>query len=113
MSIPTVQEIGDTAAPIARDIGVTELYVFGSMANGTATEKSDIDFIYAVPETADLHERARMSRQLHDALRTAFHRDVDLVRKTYLITPKQDELADFIRRSFLSNINTHNVYQIV
>lgn len=112
--VPTVKEIGDIAGPIAREIGASELYLFGSMARGTADSNSDIDFIYAVPQDAPLEERARISRQLRMSLREAFNRDVDLVRKTYLTTPNDvNATAELIRQSFIKSINENPIYRIL
>lgn len=113
-TVPTVEQIGDIAAPIARKIGASELYLFGSMARGTANMNSDIDFIYAVPDNASIEERARISRQLRMSLREAFNRDIDMVRKSYLTTSNiEDPLAELIRQSFISSINQHPIYRIL
>lgn len=113
-SVLTVKEIGDIAAPIAREVGASELYLFGSMARGTANSNSDIDFIYDVPSDASIEEKARISRQLRLSLREAFNRDVDMVRKSYLTTAKtNDPLAELIRQSFIGSINKYPIYRIM
>lgn len=113
-TIPTAEQIGDIAAPIARKIGASELYLFGSMARGTANMNSDIDFIYAVPDNASIEERARISRQLRMSLREAFNRDIDLVRKTYLTTPNDvNATAELIRQSLIKTINENPIYRIL
>lgn len=112
--IPSVEEIGDIAAPIARRVGASELYLFGSMARGTAKTDSDIDFIHDVPQNASIEERTRISRQLRMSLREAFNRDIDMVRKSYLTTSNtENPLAELIRQSFIKSINQHPIYRIM
>lgn len=112
--ILSVEEIGDIAAPIARRVGASELYLFGSMARGTAKTDSDIDFIHDVPQNASIEERARISRQLRMSLREAFNRDIDMVRKSYLTTSNtENPLAEMIRQSFIKSINQHPIYRIM
>lgn len=109
----SVQEIGDIAAPIARKVGVSELYLFGSQAKGTATSSSDIDFIYDFPENLSMSERAQNSRVLRAKLREAFGTDVDMIRKTYLTEKKSDPMSELMRVAFVSDLNTYTVYRIV
>ena len=47
----TLETIRDLAKPIAEKYNVTRLEIFGSYANGTANENSDVDFLvqFAVP----------------------------------------------------------------
>lgn len=113
-SIPTIKEICDIAAPIARRVGVSELYLFGSMARDTAKTDSDIDFIYVVPQNSSIEERARISRQLRMSLREVFNRDIDMVRKSYLTTSNtENPLAELIRQSFIKSISQHPIYRII
>ena len=44
-SVMPISEIIDRVTAIARQCNVKHLSLFGSFANGTATEQSDIDFI--------------------------------------------------------------------
>lgn len=41
----TLDEISEIVAPIAKEMGVEGIYVFGSYARGEATPESDIDFL--------------------------------------------------------------------
>lgn len=105
-----ISEIADVARPIAREHGVSELYLFGSVARGEASSSSDIDFIYAFPDDdARVHHLAA----LHDALATALGRNVDLVRKEYLESPKSNRYAELMRRAFLRSIEANPLYKVV
>lgn len=52
--VMSVEEIITRVTSIAKANQVKHLYLFGSQANGTATEKSDIDFI--VKECSDIEK---------------------------------------------------------
>lgn len=53
----TPHAIADIAVPFTREYGVDELYLFGSMARGTQTERSDVDFIYNLPDAPDNYRK--------------------------------------------------------
>ncbi|MFU0538101.1 nucleotidyltransferase family protein [Gardnerella vaginalis] len=51
-------------APIARKLGVKSLYLFGSVAQGTANRNSDVDFIYELQDESNLErETSRIVRK--------------------------------------------------
>lgn len=106
----TLERITTLAAPIARSYGVQELYLFGSAARGDATSSSDVDFIYSAPDT-DLSTKALLS--LRHELSERLGRPVDLVRKTYLTSPKDDYYAEFARRAFVHDLATNPMIRIV
>ena len=64
----TVEEIRKIAAPIARQYGVAELYLFGPYARGEATAESDIDFIMDGGEIHSLYQLSAFRLALEDAL---------------------------------------------
>lgn len=64
----TVEEIRKIAAPIARQYGVAELYLFGSYARGEATAESDIDFLMNGGEICSLYQLSAFRLALEDAL---------------------------------------------
>ena len=41
----TIDQIKEKVIPIAKEYGVTKIALFGSVAKGTATENSDVDFL--------------------------------------------------------------------
>ena len=49
-------------APIARKLGVKSLYLFGSVAQGTANRNSDVDFIYELQNESNLDGRTFVER---------------------------------------------------
>jgi uncharacterized protein len=59
-----------TLEPQLRADGVCALYLFGSMARGNNTEKSDVDLMFDIaPDTHfSLFDQARIGRQLSEML---------------------------------------------
>ena len=43
--MPDISEIKKIVVPIAYSYGIKRLYLFGSYAKGTASEKSDVDLL--------------------------------------------------------------------
>ena len=89
-----LDEVKEKAVPILRKAGMKRAGVFGSVARGDATERSDIDFLYEVGKRPfglfDLSD-------LRDELQAALGRDVDLVSYKY-IHPllREDILKDHV-----------------
>lgn len=103
-------------APIARKLGVKSLYLFGSVAQGTANRNSDVDFIYELQDESNLErETSRIVRkqELMQSLADCLGRKIDLVNKSYVTQPLADEDAEIQRRAFVTTINTKPIFQIV
>lgn len=101
-SLPTVDEIKQVVPSAIAGLGVKELYLFGSAAQGTMTPESDVDFIYLFDSK---EHRADRVRELRHRLRDALARDVDLVNKDYFTTPIQnDPLAELEREMFADHV---------
>lgn len=103
-------------APIARRLGVKSLYLFGSVAQGTANRNSDVDFIYELQgesnvdcETSRIMRKQELMRSLADCL----GRKIDLVNKSYVTQKLADEDAEIQRKAFVTTLNTKPVFQIV
>lgn len=54
--------------PIFKQHDVVQAAVFGSVARGEATEKSDIDLLVTLPDTKSLLDLVRLELDLQDAL---------------------------------------------
>ena len=106
----TPQQIASVARPIALRHGIDELYLFGSMARGEGRVNSDIDFIYHCAPDAD---PVIGVIELREDLREAFGRDVDLVRKDYLLEPQHDHLKDLQRVLFANSVASRPMFRIV
>lgn len=65
---------------IKKEFKINEVYLFGSFANGTASETSDIDIMYELQEGKQQSFREYMSFLY--LLQDQFGRTVDLVRKS-------------------------------
>ena len=103
-------------APIARRLGVKSLYLFGSVAQGTANRNSDVDFIYELQNESSLErETSRIVRkqELMQSLADCLGRKIDLVNKSYVTQPLADEDAEIQRKAFVTTINTKPIFQIV
>lgn len=108
--IPSPSEIAALARPLARQYGITELYLFGSMADGEAGSDSDIDFIY---ETADDNMRVRRIGDFREALREAFGRNVDLVKASYITQPEKRPYDELIRSLFVRDVLSKPILRIL
>lgn len=106
----TPHKIATIVVPIAQEFGIKELYLFGSMAQGTQTEQSDVDFIYNLPYAP---EQYRTVIDFRKRLSESLGRPVDLIRKEYLDEPKKDRDSERIRRAFMHNLQQHPVYKIL
>ena len=91
--IYTLDEIKAIAAPIARQYGVSAMYLFGSYARGEATAKSDLDFRI---EKGRLRSLLQLSGMQLD-LEKGFQKKLDLLT-TQMLSPR-----------FLSDIRSEEV----
>ncbi|PIR87867.1 MAG: hypothetical protein COU10_02290 [Candidatus Harrisonbacteria bacterium CG10_big_fil_rev_8_21_14_0_10_45_28] len=70
-----IKEIKEKAIPILRHSGVMRAGIFGSAARGEMDEKSDIDFLIKLPDSASLFDFIGIKQDLEEV----FGRRVDLV----------------------------------
>lgn len=71
----TVSEIADIVAPIADDMGVERIYLFGSYARGCATPDSDVDLLV---ECGRIDSYFGIGK-LYSRLNRALEKDLDIV----------------------------------
>lgn len=71
----TIEEIKKRSLPHFQAMGVRRASLFGSMARGEGTDKSDIDFLVDLPEAFSLLDVVHLKHLLEDE----FHRGVDIV----------------------------------
>lgn len=65
-----------------REYHLTQIGLFGSLARGEESDKSDIDLLVEfVPDTHNLYD---LKRQLKIEIKSVFNRDVDICRLKYL-----------------------------
>lgn len=103
-------------APIARRLGVKSLYLFGSVAQGTANRNSDVDFIYELQSESNVdRETSRIMRkqELMQSLADCLGRKIDLVDKSYVTQQLADEDAEIQRKAFVTALNTKPIFKIV
>ena len=65
-------------------------YVFGSVANKTSTEDSDLDILFIFPDTADIKE----IRKNFFATKTKLHFETDLIFQTEAQFKNPESLLD-------------------
>ena len=75
-----IEEIQATVAPILHRYGVSYAGVFGSVARGAATEKSDLDLLITLEKPIGVFALARLRRELEEATGVS----VDLVTTSAL-----------------------------
>ena len=67
-TISRIDEIKEKALPVLRRHDVLQAAVFGSVARGEATDKSDIDLLVTLPDDKSLLDLVRLELDLHEAL---------------------------------------------
>ena len=87
----SLNEIRSIAIPIAKSYGLTELYLFGSYAKGTAQEESDLDFRFDKPKGMSLFKIGGLQYQLSEA----FGIPVDVVTTGQLSDEFKDEIGQY------------------
>ena len=93
--IYTITELEQIIAPIARQHGVSRVYLFGSYARGEATEASDVDLCIDSGRIKSLFQLGGLYADLEDAL----EKPLDLVTTDGLRNnTSRVSNADFIRR---------------
>lgn len=75
MQQQSIDELKKKIIPVLKEAGVTRAALFGSVARGEATEKSDVDILFDAPEGMGLFQYVHLSNQLEDTLA----KKVDLV----------------------------------
>lgn len=83
----TVEEIQKKVKPVAKEFGLSRVYLFGSYARGTARKDSDVDLlIETVCPFGEFEEE-----KVRQALTAVLHADIDLVHMDcYLLKEPQD-----------------------
>lgn len=64
----TIEKLKSILGPIAKRHGVKKLSVFGSVARGEATDKSDVDLLADVPDGWGLFALSGLYADIEDAL---------------------------------------------
>lgn len=90
----TTESLKTILTPIAKRYGLKRLSVFGSVARGEATEKSDVDLLVDTPKGWGLFELGGLYSEIENELSCSF----DLVTtgiedKQFLSRIKQDEVV--------------------
>lgn len=65
----TIPEIKNKIMPILKKYGVKKASLFGSVVRDKQTERSDIDLLVELPETASLLELANLKLDLEEILK--------------------------------------------
>ena len=94
----TIDELKTMLAPVARQYGLKKLSVFGSVARGEATEKSDVDLLADAPKGWGLFELGGLYARIEETLSCPF----DLVTtgiedRQFLSRIQQDEVILYER----------------
>lgn len=89
----TIEDLKTILTPIAKQYGVNRLSVFGSVARGEATEKSDVDLLVDLPKGWGLLELSGMYVDIEETLNCS----IDLVTtgiedRQFLRKIQQDEV---------------------
>lgn len=89
----TIEDLKTILTPIAKQYGVNRLSVFGSVARGEATEKSDVDLLVDLPKGWGLLELSGMYADIEKVLNCS----IDLVTtgiedRQFLSKIQQDEV---------------------
>jgi predicted nucleotidyltransferase len=71
-------EINDIVTSILSSVPVSEIYLFGSFANGTERWDSDYDFYIVIPDDSGMRE-LEASRAIRKGLRGKRKRSIDML----------------------------------
>ncbi|PKM52452.1 MAG: nucleotidyltransferase [Firmicutes bacterium HGW-Firmicutes-7] len=72
----TIEQISDAVTPLAKARGINKVYLFGSYARGSATDKSDIDLeVDTVGNPIGLFALSGLRLDIQNQL----HKNIDLV----------------------------------
>lgn len=88
-----LREHAETIERIVRERGGSNVRIYGSFAQGIATDKSDLDILIDPPADGGLNTVLRLASELHDALL----RDVDVVRSDKIYEPLRLRILDEAR----------------
>ena len=92
----TIKKIKMKYNYLSSEFGVKRIGLFGSVSNGTATEKSDIDLLVEFNRPIGLR-----FVNLVDYLQAMLGRKVDVVTKDGLESIRVKEVADDIRKTLI------------
>lgn len=98
--IYTIEQIKKIVEPIARQYGLKAVYLFGSYARGTATEKSDVDLLIDTSGTSlkSLFSLGGLYCELEDAM----GKRIDLITVSALEQevrmPSESDFRESVRR---------------
>ena len=88
MNQQSIDELKKKIVPVLKEAGVTRAAIFGSVARGDATEKSDVDILVDFPRDKSFLAFAHLKTELEDSLQ----KKVDLVEFGMI----REELKPFI-----------------
>ncbi|MCU0482074.1 MAG: nucleotidyltransferase domain-containing protein [Anaerolineae bacterium] len=83
-TLAQLRAMRDQILEVAHKYGATHIRIFGSVARGEATEKSDVDFLVAFNEQTSLLDRAGLLGDLQDLLQCRVDVVSDRAIKPYL-----------------------------
>ena len=98
--MPDISEIQKIVVPIAHSYGVKRVYLFGSYAKGTASEKSDVDLLVEKGKPMSLLKLSGMRQMVQEALNLP----VDLVTTAGIEDDFRKEIAGTEILVFVDNI---------
>jgi len=98
--ILTFEQIKETVQTYFKDKPVKKVFLFGSYAKGNATENSDVDFVFEMPDNARISYWS-LANYIID-LEKKLNKKVDLVENK-LIYPKLKKEIDINKILILSN----------
>lgn len=85
----SISSIKKAITPIAKQYGISKVFLFGSYAKGTANENSDIDLLVEKGKPMSLLKLSGMRQECEEALKHS----VDLVTTTGIEHEFQNEIA--------------------
>lgn len=98
MNYRQIQRLAPQIKTIAQKHGISKIYVFGSVARGENTSKSDIDFLVEMREGASLFGVAGFSYEIEKLLGTS----VDVVPTSVLPQVKDKEFVANIQKEAIA-----------
>lgn len=98
----SVRRIAAKVAPVARQYGISEVYIFGSAARGELTPHSDIDLVYSMNDKPRTY---KLAQSIKKDLSHALGRPVDaLDKETLLLNAKRSNASQIFLDSIAPDL---------
>jgi predicted nucleotidyltransferase len=98
MNLEQVRQFSPQIKQIAKKLGITRVFVFGSVARGESATQSDLDLLVEMQEGASLFGEAGFGYETEKLLKIS----VDVVPKSVLIQLKDKNFMSVVQKEAIA-----------